>query len=127
MCIICRSKFVFYSLSELARQAESAKLLEDKVRRAESEYHEMEQAKLQIERERKHLEEEAMREKQESESSRKKAKDMEEKARRMAAEAAAKNEEILAMQAQVRMPKLYIYHNVSIGIYNPHVVLSDFV
>jgi radixin len=90
---------------ELARQAESAKLLEDKVRRAESEYHEMEQEKRKLERERAMLAEQAKKEKKESESSRKKAREMEEKAQRMGAEAKAKSEEISAIKAQLDTDK----------------------
>jgi radixin len=94
---------------ELARQAESAKLLEDKVRRAESEYHEMEQEKRKLERERAMLAEQAKKEKKESESSRKKAREMEEKAQRMGAEAKAKSEEISAIKAQVRYINITLY------------------
>ena len=96
--------FCILSLStELARQAESAKLLEDKVRRAEAEAHELEMAKEQAEKERKTLADQAKKEKQESEASRRKMKEMEEKARRMAAEAEAKVKEVSDMQKQVHL------------------------
>ena len=99
--ILCIPDLICSSSPELARQVESAKLLEDKVRRAEAEAHDMEEAVQQAEQERRHLEEMARKEKQETEASRRKVKDMEEKARRMAAQAEAKSKEAETMKAEV--------------------------
>ena len=86
---------------ELARQAESARLLEDKVRRAEAEAHELEMAKHKADEEKIRLEQQAQKEKMEGEASRKKMKEMEDRARKMAAEAEAKAKEVAKMQAEV--------------------------
>ena len=122
-----KSSITFFSFPELVRQAQSAKLLEDKVRRAESEYHEMEQEKQRLESERAMLAEQAKKEKKESESSRKKAREMEEKAQRMAAEAKAKSEEISAIKAEVRYINVTLYDLRTYAHTKPYITITSLV